>query len=186
MPVWGWIIVAAVVVAVLAVIGWITYSRNRTTRLRETFGPEYDRTVRADGSRSRAESELAERYRRRKQLDIRPLPPEVRQRYVEAWRKTQARFVDSPGEAVEQADALVTRVMGDRGYPMEDFEQRAADVSVDHPDLVENYRQAQARCMASREGKAGTEDLRQAFVHYRALFDELLETAEDEPRREAR
>jgi hypothetical protein len=185
---WGWIVVAVLAVLLLGALAWIAYARNRSARLKRTFGPEYDRTVRSEDSRTRAESELAERARRRKQLEIRDLPPEVRQRYLVAWRGTQAKFVDEPGEAVDEADGLVTNVMRDRGYPMEDFEQRAADVSVDHPVVVENYRTAHAIWTANREGRADTEQLRQAFVHYRSLFEDLRGVTEQqqEPRREAR
>ena len=186
MPVWGWIVVAVLAVFLVGAVGWIVYTRQRSERLKRTFGPEYERVVQSEDSQSRAESELAERYRRRKQLDIRPLPPEVRQRYHVAWLTTQARFVDAPKEAVDEADDLVTQVMRDRGYPMEDFDQRAADVSVDHPAVVDNYRQAHAIWLENRAGRADTEALRRAFVHYRSLFDELLDTEQDQPRREAR
>jgi hypothetical protein len=188
MPTWGWIVIAVLAILLVCAVAWIAYARRRSARLQRTFGPEYDRTVRSQDSRARAESELAERARRRKQFEVRDLPPEVRQRYLVAWRATQGRFVDEPGQAVDEADALVTHVMRDRGYPMEDFEQRAADVSVDHPDVVENYRRAHAISAANREGRAETEDLRQAFVHYRSLFEELLGVTDQgqQPQREAR
>jgi hypothetical protein len=133
--------------------------------------------------RRRAESELAERERRREYLEIVPLEPAARERYAEAWRDTQARFVDSPEQAIREADHLVTEVMRERGYPMEDFDQRAADVSVDHPNVTENYRAAHATSLANDQGEASTEDLRQAMVHYRALFVELLEQPGEEARR---
>jgi hypothetical protein len=116
-------------------------------------------------------------------MEIVALEPAARQRYAEAWRDTQARFVDSPEQAIREADHLVTEVMRERGYPMEDFDQRAADVSVDHPNVVENYRAAHATSLANDQGRASTEDLRQAMVHYRALFVELLEQPEEEARR---
>jgi hypothetical protein len=142
--------------------------------LRGRFGPEYDRTVRDSDSRRAAESELQARERRREELDIRSLAPVARARYADEWGAVQAKFVDDPNTAVLDANGLVLRVMGDRGYPMEDFEQRAADISVDHPDVVENYRAAYRIAVLDRDGQAGTEDLRQAMVHYRSLFEELL------------
>jgi hypothetical protein len=175
MPMWGWIVIAVVVIAVVALAAWWMASQRRTKRLRSTFGPEYDRTV--EGSERReAESELEARYKRRQELDIRPLTPQARQRYSQAWTQAQGRFVDQPSEAVREADVLVIDVMRERGYPMDTFEQRAADVSVDHPQVVENYRAAHDLSIASEQGRASTEDLRQAMVHYRALFEELLDT----------
>lgn len=181
MAVLVWILIAIAVVVVLVLIAWSLSRRQRTQRLQSTFGPEYERAVRT-ADRSEAESELEARQARRKELDIRPLEPAARQRYAEAWRETQARFVDSPSEAIRRADQLVKDVMGERGYPMESFEQRAADVSVDHPHLVENYLAAHAITLASRHGKATTEDHRQAMVHYRALFEELLVVPEERAR----
>jgi hypothetical protein len=174
---WIWIIVAVVVLAAIGLALWMA-RRQRSTRLRQQFGPEYERAVAERGARRHGESELRERQRRRAQLAIRPLAPESRHRYVEGWRQTQARFVDSPGGAISEADRLVMDVMRERGYPVEDFEQRSADVSVDHPAVVDNYRAAHAISMANDHGKATTEDLRQAMVHYRALVVELLESEE--------
>ena len=173
MPVWGWILIAVAVLLIAGTVAW-AMSRRRTDRLRGRFGPEYERSMTETGSRRKAESELADRQKRHEQLDIRPLAPEARTRYAEEWRLVQARFVDQPGEAVHQADLLVMSVMRDRGYLMEDFEQRSADVSVDHPNVVDNYRAAHAISMARDHDKASTEDLRQGMVHYRSLFDELL------------
>lgn len=173
-----WVLIAVAIVLVLAVIAWAIWRRRRSEQLRERFGPEYERTVEASGRRSLAESELQEREKRREQLDIRPLHSTARTRYMESWRLVQASFVDTPGEAVGQADTLVTQVMRERGYPTEDFEQRAADISVDHPRVVENYRAAHQISMANRSGRASTEDLRQGMVHFRELFEELLETGE--------
>jgi len=185
MPIWAWIVIGVVAVAAIALAVWAAYRKKRTEQLRRTFGPEYDREVQMADRRS-AESELEERQRRRKELDIRPLHPAARARFQESWRETQARFVDSPSEAVREADELVTRVMAERGYPMDEFEQRAADVSVDHPDVVGNYRAAHAFSMANDRGEAETEDLRQAMVHFRSLFEELLESGPDERMKEAR
>jgi hypothetical protein len=128
----------------------------------------------------------AEREQRRRQLNIVQLEPAARTRYLEAWQATQGKFVDDPAGATREADALVARMMRDRGYPVDDFEQRAADVSVDHPQVAENYRAAHAVFVANEQGLVGTDDLRQAFVHYRSLFAELLEVREDGRREEAR
>jgi hypothetical protein len=176
MPVWAWIVIAVAVVLVVAAVAWAMYRRRRSRMLRGRFGPEYDRAVAERGGRWKAESELAARQRRRQELDIRPLEPAARERYMVEWRGTKARFVDDPGGAVAEADRLITQVMRDRGYPMEDFEQRSADISVDHANVVDDYRAAHAISMANDHGQASTEDLRQAMVHYRRLFEDLLET----------
>jgi len=183
MPGWVWFLIAVAVIVAAAVVAWrVAVARRRTNEFRERFGPEYDRTVKAAGSRRKAEAELAARQERRDKLEIVPLETELHQRYSAQWNDVQAQFVDSPVAAVASADALVTSVMADRGYPMEAFEQRAADISVDHPEIVENYRQAHRIRLRSDEGQASTEDLRQAMQHYRSLFDELLaDGASDEP-----
>src|SRR5437763_8213524 len=173
----GWIVaiivVAIVVVAALALLA--ARRRTRTNNLRDRFGPEYDRVAdRADGRRD-AEKELERRQDRREQLDIRPLAPAARERFADRWEQTQTLFVEDPHAAITQADRLVTEVMRERGYPVEDdFERRAGDISVDHPHLVDNYRGAHG--IAHRSGTEGisTEDQRQAMVHFRGLFDELL------------
>jgi hypothetical protein len=180
MSTWVWIVIVVAVVVVLALIAWSVSRRRQSTQLREGFGPEYDRTVEQAGSRRRAESELAEREKRREQLEIRPLTPAARDRFLDRWRDTQARFVDNPASAVGDADSLVQEVMRERGYPTEDFEQRAADISVDHPHIVENYRAAHGISLAQDRGEASTEDLRQSIVYYRSLFEELLETGDPE------
>jgi FtsZ-interacting cell division protein ZipA len=171
----GLLVVILIVLALLVVLALVAGRQRRSRRLRERFGPEYDRTVAEAGDRKEAESRLEERTARRQRLDIVPLDPADRTRYVEAWRLTQARFVDEPAEATREADRLITAVMRDRGYPIDDFEQRAADVSVDHPQVVDDYRAAQAIAAANERSEASTEDLRQALVHYRSLFEELLE-----------
>jgi len=176
MPTWAWIIIG--VVAALVVIGAIAAvwaRKRRTAGLQERFGPEYERTVAERNKRREAEQELAERERKREQLDIVPLSPEARAKYSDSWRTVQTQFVDDPAGTVGDADRLVTDVMRERGYPIADFDQRAADISVDHPDVVENYRAAHRIYITHERGGANTEDLRQAFVHYRALFEELLE-----------
>jgi hypothetical protein len=173
MDVWVWIaIVAAVAVAVVLIALWAASRRKQTARLQEDFGPEYERAVEEAGSRRRAESELSDREKRREELDIRPLAPGARDRFADRWRTVQERFVDDPQGALKDAHVLVVEVMRERGYPTDDFEQRAADVSVDHPHVVENYRSAYA---ISERDDADTEEQRRGMVHYRALFDELLE-----------
>ena len=179
MPVWLAVLIVVAVVVVVALVVWRAMASRRTQKLQERFGAEYDRTANEIGSRRQAESELAAREERRQQLNIRPLPSEARRRYVDQWQGVQAQFVDAPAAAVAAADGLVSSVMGDRGYPMDDFEQRAADVSVDHPQVVENYRAAHAISTRAAGGDATTEDLRQAMQHYRALFEELLEGGAD-------
>jgi hypothetical protein len=177
MPYWAWILIAIGVVVLVGVVAWTLVRQRRSARLRSTFGPEYDRTVDESGRRG-GESDLMDRQKRRQHLAIVSLSPADRQRYSEAWRETQARFVDSPEQAIREADHLVAQVMRDRGYPMEDFDQKAADISVDHPNVVENYRAGHAISQENEQGKASTEKLRQAMVHYRALFMELLEEPE--------
>jgi hypothetical protein len=169
----GYIVIAVVVVLVVIAIA-MAASRRRTDRLQGTFGPEYDRTVQQTGDRREAERELAGRVERRKQLTVVPLPEPARQQYLAQWQRVQAAFVDAPVESVRQADALVSQVMTDRGYPVAEFEQRAEDVSVDHASVVENYRSAHAIAVASGQGQADTEALRTAMTQYRALFDDLL------------
>jgi predicted nucleic acid-binding protein len=170
---WVWIVIVVVVVAVLA---FVILQLQRQRKVQEKFGPEYDRTVKETGSRREAVSELREREARREELEIRPLEQESAELYAASWKETQARFVDYPGEAIREADSLVAQVMKERGYPVETFEQRSADISVDHPQLVDNYRAAHAISLANDNDEATTEDLRQAMVHYRSLFEELLET----------
>jgi hypothetical protein len=183
MPTWAWIVIVAAVVVVLVVVAMAVATRARRTRqLRQGFGPEYDRTVEAAGGKREGEQELDERRKRHEALDLRPLSPAARSRYAEQWEATQVRFVDDPGGAVGEADALVQRVMSERGYPTDTFEQRAADVSVEHPQLVERYRTARGIAKANERGEASTEDLRQSVRHYRALFEELLSSGgADEP-----
>ena len=171
----GLLVAILIVLALLVVLALVAGRQRRSRRLKDRFGPEYDRTVADAGDRKAAESQLEERTARRERLDIVPLDPADRARYLEAWRQTQARFVDEPAEATREADRLITSVMRDRGYPIDDFEQRAADISVDHPQVVDDYRAAHAIAAANERSEASTEDLRQALVHYRSLFEELLE-----------
>jgi hypothetical protein len=172
------IILIAVVIVLCAIVAWLLISRQRSRRLRSRFGPEYQRTVNELGSRSKAERDLERREKHVQRLNIRPLAPAARDRFAEAWREDQARFVDDPKGAVIEADRLVAEVMRERGYPVADFEQRVDDISVDHPHLVQNYRAAREIVVRHKRGEASTEDLRQALVYYRALFDELLEVQE--------
>ncbi|WP_250562775.1 hypothetical protein [Sphaerisporangium fuscum] len=167
-------VVVAAVVAILAV-GYLVAQQQRRRRLQERFGPEYDRTVRERESRKEAEQELLEREQRHAKLDIRPLPAEARAAYAKKWTEVQERFVDAPGFAVTEADHLVTSVMADRGYPTEGFEQQASDLSVAHGQALEHYREAHEISSRAARREASTEELRQAMVHYRALFEELLE-----------
>src|SRR5512133_1472656 len=179
MDTWVWIVIAAAVVIVLLAIVWSALRAKRTRALQDTFGREYDRTVDQAGSRRSAERELLDRQKQHDELDIRPLSPESRDRYARRWQSTQTRFVDDPTGAVSEADTLVQEVMQERGYPTKDFERRVADISVDHPDLVEKYRTADGIARASERGEASTEDMRHSVRHYRALFAELLETDGD-------
>jgi hypothetical protein len=169
--------VLIVVIAAAVVIGGLLYMRRRNTLLlRSRFGPEYERSVREKGSAARAEEELKHRVQRVSRLEIRPLPEPARQRYWERWLGVQRTFVDDPRFAVAAADDLIADVMSARGYPIEGFEQQAADISVDHPQVVANYRAAHAIALRNRTDAASTEDLRKAITNYRSLFEELLET----------
>ena len=180
MPTWGWILIAAAVaLVVIAAIVMSMQKKRRTKQLQSQFGPEYDRTIESADSRRKAESELAARQERREQLDIRPLSSAARERYTSQWQNVQAQFVDNPSGAVGSADQLIQSVMADRGYPVDDFESRAADISVDHPHVVENYREGHRLAEQDASGDGSTEDLRQAMRHYRALFDELVEPESD-------
>jgi hypothetical protein len=178
-----WMILAAAVALGLVAIGaWFVYRKEQSHKLQERFGPEYDRTVSELGSRTKGESDLKAREKRVERLEILPLAAPEAARFSEAWQALQGRFVDNPKGVVVQAEQLVRELMEKRGYPMGDFEHRAGDISVDHPDVVANYRSAQAIAVRDQRGSADTEELRKAVVHYRALFDELLEVRE--PRQE--
>jgi FtsZ-interacting cell division protein ZipA len=177
-----WMILAAVVVVALIAVGAWFYRRKQSHKLQEHFGPEYHRTVNELGSRRKGESELTAREKRVERLQILPLAPSEAARFSEAWQALQSRFVDNPKGVIIQAEQLVRELMEKRGYPMGDFERRAGDISVDHPDVVANYRSAQAIALRDQKGTADTEELRKAVVHYRALFDDLLQVRE--PRQE--
>jgi hypothetical protein len=175
-------IAIAIAVALMAVAGiaiWLFIRKRRTERLRTQFGgAEYTRAMKEGGSRRKAEAVLDQRADRVEGLHIRPLAPGDRARFVESWSRVQARFVDGPGSAVTDADQLLGDVMSTRGYPVSDFEQRAADISVDHPLVLENYRAAHQSALRQTRGQASTEDLRQAMIHYRTLFEELISEPE--------
>jgi len=174
MATWVWILIVIAAVVVVAVIA-VAARQRRTAALRQRFGPEYDRAVETREGRRPAEADLRDREKQRAQLDIRPLPEDVRMRFAEEWRDVQERFVDQPSDAVVAADRLVHSVMEARGYPMGDFDAQAGLVSVDHPDVVENYRAAHGIHQRAQARQASTEDLREALLRYRSLFGELLE-----------
>jgi hypothetical protein len=169
--------VAIILIAVIllaAVAAW-AFLQRRTNTLRRRFGPEYDRAVGEYGNRLRAEQALEHRAERTEKYHIHSLAREEQQRFMEEWRIAQTRFVDDPALAIRDADRLVGEVMRQRGYPMADFDRRAEDLSVDHPHVIRNYRAAHDIAVADQRGTADTEDLRRGMVHYRELFDELLE-----------
>lgn len=181
------IIVAAVILLLVGgFLGVVFSRRQRTKRLQERFGPEYERTVEDLGDQDEAEAELESRVEHVESMDIKPLSEEKKEHFAQEWRATQARFVDEPVAAIQQADRLVKEVMADKGYPLSDFEERAATISVEHPDLVENYRGVHAIATKSEREEVSTEELRQAMVHCRALFEDLLgaEVLEDKSRKE--
>ena len=177
---WLWVLLI-VVVAVVIVAAVAASRQRRTANLRDKFGPEYERAVDASDDRRGAEHELLDRARRRDRLEIRPLPEAARARYAEQWRGIQERFIDDPAGSVTAAHTLLDQVMAERGYPTHDFEEQADLVSVDHPRVVENYRAAYAVNQRQRDGQATTEDLRDALVRYRSLFEELLHPGNGAP-----
>jgi hypothetical protein len=168
------LIAVLAVIVIAAIAAFMISRRRRSEHLRDRFGAEYDRAVDKTGDRSKAEAELAEREKRVEKLNIRQLEPAEREDFIRRWSEVQGRFVDDPPRAVAFADALLGEVMKARGYPVSDFDQRAGDISVDHPQVVEHYRTAHDIAVRHERGQAGTEDLRQAMIHYRALFDNLV------------
>src|SRR6185295_19857191 len=176
---WPTVLVLVGVVIAIGAAAWIYTQRRCTQQLRGRFGKEYDRALEEEGNRHKAEKILKEREQRVEMLRLRPLAAEDQERFLKEWQSIQARFVDDPKAAVTDADRLVHRVMRARGYPTGDFEQEAADVSVDHPEVVSNYRAAHEIAIRAREDQATTtETLRQGLVYYRLLFDDLLEVHE--------
>ena len=173
------IVIAVVVVLLLiiALLGWLIVRKRKATTagLRQKFGPEYERAVLTHGSERKAEAKLVDREKRVELLSIRDLDPAEHERFSRRWDAVQSRFVDSPKGAVAEADDLVSSLMKTRGYPVSDFDQRAADISVDHPRVVENYRSAHAIALRVGPDQATTEELRTAMIHYRSLFDELVQ-----------
>jgi len=174
MDAWIWIVIAVVVVLVIVVAIAAVASRRRRHHLQQRFGSEYDRTVEGADRRRDAERDLRDREARHDELELRPLSEASRQRYTEQWQDMQSGFVDRPQVAVADADRLITDLMRERGYPVDDFDTRSELVSVDHPDVVENYRTAHGIAARTVEGRTSTEDLRQAVISYRALFEEML------------
>lgn len=172
------VVVGVLVLLIVAAIAW-TVARRKRAHLKQRFGPEYDHVVREQGAPAKAEAVLAERQRRVESLEIRPIEPAQRDRFSDSWRRLQAQFVDDPRGAVTLADRLVGEVMSARGYPVGEFEQRAADISVHHPLVVEHFRAARDIALRHARGQASTEDLRQAMVHYRELFSDLLESRDE-------
>jgi hypothetical protein len=174
------VIAAVLLIAlVIGVVAWLVRQKQRTLKLKQRFGPEYDVTVSELGSRVKAEAELTTREKRVAGLEIVPLTPADAVRFTQAWSALQGRFIDNPKGVVLEADHLVRELMAKRGYPIGDFEHRAADISVDHPGVVATYRAAQAIAARAERGEADTEELRKAVVHHRTLFDELLGVAAD-------
>jgi hypothetical protein len=182
-----YIIIAVVLVLVFGVLlGAIFSRRQRSKRFQNKYGPEYDRTVQSAGNEKKAQAELGERQKHVKALNIRPLSDEERNRYLTDWTAVQAKFVDQPGQATIEADHLIMEVMQKRAYPVSDFEQRAADISVNYPSLVSNYRAAREIAIKNEHHQANTEELRQALIYYRSLFDELLKSETVSPEKKKR
>ncbi len=180
------IVFAAVLILIIAVSAWLYVQKHRSTTayLRKKFGPEYERAVREHGSERKGEAKLADREKRVEKLNIRDLDPMEHERFSKQWESVQSHFVDSPKGAVKEADDLVSFLMRARGYPISDFDQRAADISVDHPRVVENYRSAHEIALRVGKDEATTEDLRTAMIHYHSLFEELVQAPATVERKE--
>jgi FtsZ-interacting cell division protein ZipA len=170
------IILGVLVIAFVAVVAWVSLRKRHSKELREHFGSEYQEAVRKHGDPARAEADLESRRKRLAKVDIHPIPAAEQERFARQWRAAQSRFVDAPTDAVREAEQLVVQLMQAMGYPVGDFEQRAADISVDHPGVVEHYRVARRIAKANERGEAGTDDLREAMIRYRQLFEDLLQT----------
>lgn len=182
MPTWGWIVIGIAAAIVLVAVVLAALRSRRSRELKGRFGPEYDRVAADAPSKREAEAELRERQRRHDELDLHPLDRNDRERFKVRWEDVQARFVDDPSGAVGDADRLIQEVMRKRGYPVDDFESRAADLSVEHGDVVDNYRSAHGIATAHEQGTAGTEELRHAFRQYRSLFASLVDRSREEVR----
>jgi FtsZ-interacting cell division protein ZipA len=171
-----YLIIGVVVILVIIglILGAVSSRRQRTKRFQKKFGPEYDHTVQSAGNEKKAQAELDQRQKHVDTLDIRPLSVSEREHYQAEWKAVQNKFIDQPGQATVEADHLIMEVMKVRAYPVSDFEQRAADISINYPDLVSNYRAARRIAISNERHQANTEELRQALVYYRSLFDELL------------
>ncbi len=180
------IALAAVVILLIVALAvlYVRRRRNTTANLQKKFGPEYDRAVLVHGAGRKAEAKLEDREKRVEKLNIRDLDPMEHDRFLKRWESVQSRFVDSPKGAVTEADDLVSSLMKARGYPVSDFDQRAADISVDHPRVVENYRSAHEIALRVGKDAATTEDLRTAMIHYRSLFEELVQAPATVERKE--
>lgn len=178
--------IVLILILALIVLGglWLWMRRRQSDALKDRFGPEYDRTVERVGDERKAEAVLADREKRVSAYTIKPLAPDMRNHFIESWRLVQAQFVDNPDYAVTRADDLLSEVMRARGYPMADFDHRAEDLSVDHPEVVENYRRGHDIALRHAHGEANTEDLRRAMIHYRTLFDDLVHEPELDAARE--
>ena len=170
------ILVVLVLVIIGVILGLVFSRRKRSEQLHDRFGPEYDHTVQTMGDEKKAQIELVERQKHVETLNIRPLSVSERERYLADWTAVQTKFVDEPGQAIVDADRLIIEVMQTRAYPVSDFEQRAADISVNYPALVSNYRAAREIAIKNEQHQADTEELRQAMIYYRSLFEELLGT----------
>lgn len=179
------IVVAIVVILLIGVAVGLGARKRKSAKLRDRFGPEYERTLEESGDKRKTEAELKDRAKRVAKFEIQPLAPGDHDKYVRAWQRIQADFVDNPKAAAMTADDLLAEIMAVRGYPVGDFEQRSADLSVDHPVVVQNYRSAREIAVRHARGDAGTEDLRQAMIHYRTLFDELVSEPAPAPRAKA-
>lgn len=180
------VVILVVVIAVVLAAAVLMFMRNRSKKLQERFGPEYERSVRASGGRLKGEAELEKLEKRVGSYSIRPLSSANRDRFQQSWRSIQTKFVDDPAGAFAQADGLLAEAVSARGYPMADFEQRAAEISVDHGSVVEYYRMGHAIALRQQQNQATTEELRQGMIHYRALFDELVGEPEQPSARAAR
>jgi hypothetical protein len=176
------IVVAVVLIAAIAIIGYRMAQQRRTAQLRQQFGPEYDRAIDQAESPREAESELRDRSKRHEQLELRSLDSSEREDFARRWSDVQGQFVDDPNDAVRNANLLVVEVMSARGYPVEDFDQQAADLSVQYPELTQRYREARSIARANENGNANTEDLRQAVTSYRSLIKALLADDDDRDR----